>query len=458
MRADKDADFLDKNQLRHYFEQGCKPSSDWGIGSEYENFIIDLDSKKPLSYSGPKSISKVFDLLINKFDWVPVLEKSNIVGLEKGKANISLEPGGQFELSGAIKRTVHEVEQEMTSFIQNMKVVCEELGLGLFSMGAAPYWKRDEMPIMPKNRYKKIMMPYMKKVGTQGLDMMLRTCTIQVNLDYSSEADMAKKLRVAACIQPLVTALFASSPIFEGNNTSYNSWRAQIWKNTDNDRAGIPKFIFDDDLSFDSWIEYALDVPMYFVKRDGEYVNLSGASFRNFIKGQLEIVPNKRATYSDWIDHLTTIFTDVRLKNFIEMRGADGGPSHNVTALAALWVGLLYDNDSLDNVFKLAKSLNWQSVNQLNVDVCKMGMNATINNKTLWALGEEVLDIAKSGLRNRALALSVKDESFFLMPLLDQIAKKTMLSSQLANKFDSKWKKNFSSFYDDFTFYQGLRN
>ena len=183
MRADKNEDFLNQNQLRHYFEQGCKPSSDWGIGSEYENFIIDLDSKKPLSYSGPKSISKVFDFLINKFDWVPVLEKSNIVGLEKGKANISLEPGGQFELSGAIKRTVHEVEQEMTSFIQNMKVVCEELGLGLFSMGVAPYWKRDEMPIMPKNRYKKIMMPYMKTVGTQGLDMMLRTCTIQVNLD-----------------------------------------------------------------------------------------------------------------------------------------------------------------------------------------------------------------------------------------------------------------------------------
>ena len=458
MRAEKDADFLSRNQLRHYFEQGCKPISEWGIGSEYENFIIDLDSKKPLSYAGPKSISKVFDLLINKFEWVPVLEKSNIVGLKKGKANISLEPGGQFELSGAIKRTVHEVEQEMTSFIQNMKVVCEELGLGLFSMGAAPYWKRDEMPIMPKNRYKKIMMPYMKTVGTQGLDMMLRTCTIQVNLDYSSEADMAKKLRVAACIQPLVTALFASSPIFEGNNTSYQSWRAQIWKNTDNDRAGIPKFIFDDDLNFDSWIEYALDVPMYFVKRDGEYVNLSGASFRNFIKGQLEIVPNQRATYSDWIDHLTTIFTDVRLKNFIEMRGADGGPSRNVTALAALWVGLLYDNESLDNVFNLVKSLSWQSVSQLNVDVCKMGMNATINNKTLWAIGEEVLDIAESGLRNRALALGVKDESSFLMPLQDQIAKKSTLSSQLAKEFDSKWKKNISTFYDDFNFDHGLRN
>ncbi len=236
MKAENRTDFLDRDQLRRYFEQGCKPSSEWGIGSEYENFIVDLNLEKPVSYAGPKSISKVFDLLMNKFDWVPVFEKSNIVGLEKDKANISLEPGGQFELSGAIKKTVHEVDQEMTSFMQNMQVICEELDLGLFSMGATPFWKREEMPIMPKNRYKKIMMPYMKTVGTQGLDMMLRTCTIQVNLDYSSEADMAKKLRVAACIQPFVTALFASSPIFEGNNTGYQSWRAQVWKNTDKDR------------------------------------------------------------------------------------------------------------------------------------------------------------------------------------------------------------------------------
>ena len=458
MRAEKGTDFLNRDQLRYYFEKGCKPISEWGIGSEYENFILALDSKRPVGYAGPKSISKIFDLLINKFEWVPVFEKSNIVGLEKGKANISLEPGGQFELSGAIKKTVHEVEHEMTSFMHNMEVVCEELGLGLFSMGAAPYWKRDEMPIMPKNRYKKIMMPYMKTVGTQGLDMMVRTCTIQVNLDYSSEADMAKKLRVAACIQPLVTALFASSPIFEGINTGYQSWRAQIWKNTDNDRTGIPKFIFDDDLSFDSWIEYALDVPMYFIKRDGDYINLSGESFRNFMRGNLKSMPNERATYSDWIDHLTTIFTDVRLKNFIEMRGADGGPSQNVTALAALWVGLLYDNEALGNIFDLVKTLTWQSVNKLNVDVCRLGMNAAINNKNLWAFGEEVLDIAQSGLRNRSLALGIKDESLFLMPLLEQISKKGTLASQLANKFDRKWKSNFSTFYDDFNFYHGLRN
>ena len=311
---------------------------------------------------------------------------------------------------------------------------------------------------MPKNRYKKIMMPYMKTVGTQGLDMMLRTCTIQVNLDYSSEADMAKKLRVAACIQPLATALFASSPMFEGKNTGYQSWRAQIWKNTDNARTGIPKFIFDDGLSFDSWIEYALDVPMYFIKRDGDYVNLSGESFRKFMEGQLKSLPNQRATYSDWIDHLTTIFTDVRLKNFIEMRGADGGPSQNVTALAAMWVGLLYDSDSLDNVFNLVKALDWQSVNELSIDVCKYGMNATINDKTLWEFGEEVLNIAQSGLQNRGLAYGIKDESLFLMPLLERVSKKQSLSSQLANKFDSKWKNNFSTFYDDFNFYHGLRN
>ena len=298
----------------------------------------------------------------------------------------------------------------------------------------------------------------MNTVGNQGLDMMLRTCTIQVNLDYSSEADMAKKLRVAACIQPLVTALFASSPIFEGNNTGYQSWRAQVWKNTDKDRTGIPKFIFDDELNFDSWIEYALDVPMYFIKRDGDYINLSGESFREFMKGQLKSMPNQRATYSDWIDHLTTIFSDVRLKNFIEMRGADGGPSKNVTALAALWVGLLYDKESLDNVFNLVKPFNWHSINKLNLDVCKMGMNATINDKTLWMLGEEILDIAQIGLRNRALAYGCRDEGVFLLPLIEQISNKRTLASELANKFESKWKNNFSAFYNDFNFYHGLRN
>ena len=458
MKVEEGIDPVNREQLRIYFEQGCKPSSDWGIGSEYENFIFDTDLKRPVGYEGPKSILKVFDLLIKKFGWAPVFEKSTIVGLEKDKANISLEPGGQFELSGAIKKTIHEVDQEMKSFMQNMKVVCEELGVRLFSIGTAPNWERDDMPIMPKNRYKKIMMPYMKTVGTQGLDMMLRTCTIQVNLDYSSEADMAKKLRVAACIQPLATALFASSPIFEGKNTGYQSWRAQIWKNTDSDRTGIPKFIFDDDLSFDSWIEYALNVPMYFIKRNGDYLNLSGESFRMFMEGQLKSFPNHRATYSDWIDHLTTIFTDVRLKNFIEMRGADGGPSQNVTALAALWVGLLYDSDSLDDIFNLVKALNWQSVNELNIDVCKMGMNANINNKTLWELGEEVLNIAQKGLKNRCLTQGIEDESLFLAPLFEQVSKRQTLSSNLANKFESKWKKNFSSFYDDFNFYHGLGN
>ncbi len=458
MTAEEGTDFLDRDRLRSYFENGCKPSSEWGIGSEYENFLVALDSRTPVGYEGPKSISKIFDLLINKLEWVPVFEKSNIVGLEKGKANISLEPGGQFELSGAIKKTVHEVEKEMTSFIHDMKVVCEELGLGLFSMGATPFWKRNEMPVMPKSRYKKIMMPYMKKVGTRGLDMMLRTCTIQVNLDYSSEADMAKKLRVAACIQPLVTALFASSPIFEGNNTMYQSWRAQVWKDTDKDRTGIPKFIFDDELSFDSWIEYALDVPMYFIKRNRDYVNLSGESFRDFMKGELKSVPNQRATYSDWIDHLTTIFTDVRLKNFIEMRGADGGPRKNVTALAAFWVGLLYDSSSLENIFNLIKPFSWQSVNKLNNDVCKMGMNATINGKTLWILGEEILDIAQNGLRNRVLAHGGKDEGSFLQPLIERISNKRTLASELANKFEIKWKNDFSKFYDDFNFYHGLRN
>ena len=449
---------LKKEHLINWFKEGEKKREDWKIGTEHEKFVFHLNNLERVGYFGKSGISELLNNLAKENNWEKVLENNNIIGLkDETGASISLEPGGQLELSGSPLENLHQTCKETGKHLQIMKKAINKLGLSMIGLGYDPKWSRKKQKWMPKGRYE-IMKKFMPKVGELGLDMMLRTCTIQVNLDYSSETDMAKKLRVAACIQPLVTALFASSPIFEGNNTGHQSWRAQIWKNTDNDRTGIPKFIFDDDLSFDSWIEYALDVPMYFIKRDGDYVNLSGESFRMFMEGQLKSLPNHRATYSDWIDHLTTIFTDVRLKNFIEMRGADGGPSQNVTALAAMWVGLLYDSDSLGNIFNLVRTLDWQSVNELSVDVCKYGMNATINDKTLWEFGEEVLNIAQSGLQNRGMAYGIKDESLFLMPLLEQVSKKQSLSSQLANKFDRKWKNNFSTFYDDFSFYHGLRN
>ncbi|OUX44923.1 glutamate--cysteine ligase [bacterium TMED277] len=448
---------LDKNQLKKYFEDGSKPKEKWGIGAEYENFIFSKNTLKPINYSGSISILTLFENLIDRFGWTPIKENNLIIGLRKGDSNISLEPGGQFELSGGIKKSVHDVEKELKSFMREMKILTTEFNLGLFSLGTTPVWKLTEIPLMPKDRYQKIMAPYMKKVGKYGLDMMFRTCTIQVNLDYSSEDDMAKKLKVGFLLQPLATALFASSPFFENRDTGYESWRANIWKHTDAARTGIPKFIFNNGLCFSDWVEFALDVPMYFIKRDEKYVNLAGESFRDFLSGNLKSMPGEKPFYSDWVNHLTTIFTDVRLKNFIEMRGADGGPSYNVTALAAFWTGLMYDNEALDNIFNLSKSWTWEEVSFLNEEVCKFGLDAKFRGKALWGLAADVLNISALGLRNRKFLENSYDESIFLSPIEEMIKKKVSLPNNLRARFNNKGSNRIDSIFENFNFYQGFQ-
>ena len=448
----------DKNHLKKYFEDGCKPKENWGIGAEYENFIFSKDTFKPVNYSGSSSILTLFENMIDRFGWAPIRENNLIIGLRKGESNISLEPGGQFELSGAINKSVHDVEKEMNSFMREMKILTNEFNLGLISLGATPVWGLTDMPLMPKDRYKKIMAPYMKKVGKFGLDMMFRTCTIQVNLDYSSEDDMAKKVKVGFLLQPLATALFASSPFFENRDTGYESWRANIWKHTDVARTGIPKFIFEKGLCFSDWVEFALDVPMYFIKRDEKYVNLAGESFRDFLSGNLKSMPGEKPFYSDWINHLTTIFTDVRLKSFIEMRGADGGPSYNVTALAAFWTGLLYDNETLDNIFNLTENWSWEEVSFLNKEVCKFGLDSKFRGKPLWGLAADVLDLSALGLRNRKFLENSYDESIFLSPIKEMIEKKLTLSNNLRAHFNNKGSNSINSIFEGFNFYQGFRH
>jgi len=344
----KGAPITDRRQLVEYLEQGCKPKNDWRIGTEHEKFGYTHDDLRPLPHAGERSITALLEGMARRFEWEVVIEAGEPIALQKdARGNITLEPGGQFELSGAPLETIHETCAEVHEHLRQVKCVAEPLGVGMIGLGFQPKWRREEMPWMPKGRYR-IMRDYMPKKGRLGLDMMLRTCTIQVNLDFGSEADMIKKFRVALALQPVATALFANSPFTDGEPNGFLSYRSHIWTDTDPDRCGILPFVFEDGMGFERYVDYVLDVPMYFVYRDGRYIDASGQSFRDFLKGQLPALPGEIPVLSDWEDHLSTLFPEVRLKTFIEQRGADGGPWNRLCALPALWVGLLYDDEALN--------------------------------------------------------------------------------------------------------------
>ncbi|MFN4098904.1 MAG: glutamate--cysteine ligase, partial [Pararhodobacter sp.] len=336
-----------RDQLAEYLATGCKPVADWRIGTEHEKFGYCTDDLLPLPYEGPRSIRMVLEGLRDRFGWAPVLEGDKLIGLTLNGANVSLEPGGQLELSGAPLETIHQTCDEVNEHLRDVKSIADEVGVAFIGLGAAPEWSHEQMPLMPKGRYK-LMDSYMQQVGTHGTQMMRRTCTVQVNLDFGSEADMVQKFRVALALQPVATALFASSPFFEGKPNGHKSWRSRIWRDLDASRTGTLPFAFEDGMGFERYVDYALDVPMYFVYRDGKYINALGQSFRDFLKGRLPALPGEVPTLSDWADHLTTIFPEARLKKYLEMRGADGGQWRRLCALPALWVGMLYDQSSLD--------------------------------------------------------------------------------------------------------------
>ncbi len=341
----------DERQLVAYLEAGSKPKSDWRIGTEHEKFGYTHDDLRPLPYDGERSVRALLESLAARFGWQPILEAGRPIALQRGRANITLEPGGQFELSGAPVKTLHETCCEVHEHLDQVRTVAAPLGIGMLGLGFQPKWKREDIPWMPKGRYR-IMRAYMPKKGSLGLDMMLRTCTIQVNLDFDSEADMVKKFRVGLALQPVATALFANSPFTEGRPNGFLSYRSHIWTDTDPDRSGILPFVFEAGMGFERYVRHALDVPMYFVYRDGKYIDASGQSFRDFLAGRLPALPGEVPTLTDWNDHLTTLFPEVRLKRFLEMRGADGGPWRNLCALPALWVGVLYHDEPLDAAYE----------------------------------------------------------------------------------------------------------
>ena len=388
-------------QMAEYLAEGCKPKEDWRIGTEHEKFGFCTDSLKPLPYEGERSIHAVLSGLRDRYGWAPVEEGGKLIGLQKDGANVSLEPGGALELSGAPLETIHQTCDEVNEHLKEVKSIADHIGVGFIGLGAAPTWTHDEMPLMPKGRYK-LMDAYQNTVGTTGTTMMRRTCTVQVNLDFGSEADMVQKMRVALALQPVATALFANSPFFENKPNGMKSYRSWVWRHMDAARTGMLPFVFDEGFGFDAYVEYALDVPMYFVYRDGEYIDALGQSFRDFLKGELPALPGEKPTLSDWADHLTTIFPEARLKKFIEMRGADGGPWRRLCALPAFWVGLTYDQGALDAAWDLVKGWTAPQREALRVAAADQGLQAKVDGIDMHDLAREVLAIAESGLKARA--------------------------------------------------------
>lgn len=430
------------DQLAGYLESGCKPKSQWRIGTEHEKFGWLTDTRKPLPYAGDRSISAMFQGLSEKFGWAPVFEAGNVIGLNRNGANISLEPGGQFELSGAPLATLQESAAELRNHLEEVAAVAGPMGVKFMGIGAPPEWSHEDMPRMPKGRYR-LMTDYMGRVGTHGTQMMYRTSTVQVNLDFASEADMVKKMRVALALQPVATALFASSPFFDGAVNGHRSWRSRIWRDLDHSRTGMLPFAFEDGFGFQRYVDWVLDVPMYFVYRDGVYHNALGQSFRDFLKGELPALPGEKPTLSDWADHLTTVFPEARVKKYIEMRGADCGDEPHLNALPAFWVGLMYDQTALDAAWDLVKGLDAETRQGLRVAASVSALRGEAGGVKLLDLARAAVPLAHAGLAGRGLG-----EEAYLAPLMQSVATGEVQADRWLHLYQSEWDGSFEPIYE----------
>jgi glutamate--cysteine ligase len=449
-KADPTIESLD--DLLAPFAGGEKPEANWRIGTEHEKFVYAQDDHRAPSYDEPGGIRDLL-MAMTEFGWQPVEEDGKVIALSGADGTVSLEPAGQLELSGAPLEHLHQTCAEAGRHLRQVKEVGERLGVGFLGLGMWPDKARADLPVMPKGRYA-IMLRHMPRVGSLGLDMMLRTCTIQVNLDYSSEADMAQKFRVGLALQPLATALFANSPFTENRPNGFLSFRSHIWSDTDTARTGMLPFVFEDGFGYERYRDYALDVPMYFVYRDGRYIDAAGQSFRDFLRGQLAALPGQKPLLSDWNDHLSTAFPEVRLKSFLEMRGADGGPWSKICALPALWVGLLYDQAALDAAWDEVKHWTLDERQRLRDDVPKLGLGAPIpGGETLAQLGARILDIAEAGLKARGrFNAAGDDESGFLSPLRETIARGATPAELLLERFHGEWQGDVGRVYGEMSF------
>ncbi|WP_427789748.1 glutamate--cysteine ligase [Brevundimonas diminuta] len=444
---------LSRDQLIHAMSKGEKPSDQWRIGAEHEKFGFDKSTLRRPAYEGPGGIKAMLDGL-TRFGWTPVEEAGHVIALERKNAegfsaSISLEPGGQFELSGAPLKDIHDICNETGQHLMEVKQVADQLNLGFLGLGFDPLWRREDIPVMPKGRYD-VMRAYMPKKGRLGLDMMLRTCTIQANLDFDSEADMVMKFRTSLALQPIATALFANSPFTEGKPNGFLSARANVWTDTDPDRTGMLGFVFEDGFGYERYADYALDAPMYFAKRGETYVDLSGQSFRAFMDGKLDALPGDRATAQDWADHLTTLFPEVRLKQYLEMRGADGGPWSRICALPALWAGIFYDAPSLAAAWDLCKDWDIADHERLRRDVTRLGLKAEVNGRSVRDIAVDMVNIAKQGLKNRArFSGGMVDERGYITELEDIADSGVTSADRLLELYNGEWSGDISRVYRD---------
>ena len=441
-----------RDDLLATFAAGEKPREKWTIGTEHEKFVYRTSDHRAPSYEEPGGIR---DLLmgLTEFGWKPVIENGNVIALSGPDGTVSLEPAGQFELSGAMLDNLHQTCSEAGRHLNQVKAVGEKLGIGFLGLGMWPDKARADLPVMPKGRYA-IMLNYMPKGGNLGLHMMLRTCTIQTNLDYSSEADMVRKFRVALALQPVATALFANSPFTEGKPNGYLSYRSHIWEDTDPDRTGMLPFVFEEGFGYERYCDYALDVPMYFIYREGKYIDVAGESFRAFLEGKLPQLPGEKPRVSDFVDHLSTIFPEVRLKSFLEMRGADGGPWSRICALPALWVGLLYDDEALDEAWQLVKGWTNEEHEEVRRAVPKLALGAPApGGGSMLDLARTVVGMSAQGLTRRARLNSAGDnESGFLDPLNEIVATGKTPADRLLDLYNGPWQGDLGRIYSEMSF------
>jgi glutamate--cysteine ligase len=438
-------------QLAEYLSAGGRPAERWRIGTEHEKFVFRTDDLKPPPYAGGRGIGALLRG-IEGCGWEPVEEDGNLIALSRGAASVTLEPAGQLELSGAPVETIHQTCNEVQEHLHCVRRASEPLGLGILGMGFQPKWKRADMPWMPKARYD-IMRRYMPRVGSLGLDMMTRTCTVQVNLDFANEADMVKKFRVSLALQPIATALFADSPFTEGKPNGYLSYRSHIWADTDPDRTGMLDFVFEDGFGFERYVDYLLDVPMYFVHRHGKYVDCAGQSFRDFLAGKLPALPGEKPTLRDWSDHMTTAFPEVRLKQYLEMRGADGGPWNRLCALPAFWVGLLYDATALDAAWDLVKGFSLAERNALRDGVPGRALKLPFRGETVRELALRALEISGNGLKRRARRnLNGADETIFLEPLIEFAEANQTPAERKLELFHGAWNGSVDPVFREFAY------
>ena len=440
---------LAPEDITAWFAAGAKPAAEWRVGAEHEKFGFHFSDHSTLPYEGPSGVKALMQGLADRFGWAPVHEDGRVIALSRGGASVSLEPGGQFELSGAPLADAHAIRAETANHLDEVRAVGADLGLGFLDLGFHPTIRRDQAEIMPKGRYD-LMRRYMPKVGKLGLDMMLRTCTVQANLDFGGEADMVAKFRASLALQPVVTALFANSPFVEGRPSGLLSTRANVWTDTDPARTGLLDFVFESGFTFESYARYALDVPMYFVKRDGKYIDVAGQSFRDFMAGRLPGLPGERPSIKDWEDHVTTLFPEVRLKTFLEMRGADSGPLDMLCALPALWIGLLYDDAALAAALELTKGWSMEDLHGLRNDAPRLALKARIGGRSVREVAADMVAIARQGLAARARPSdAANDETGHLEVLEDISASGVTLAERLLERFHGEWNGDIAGAFTD---------